>query len=86
MKRVTQRLRHDSKRASDALVGNLAIGVLSGLRLINPDKMADLAGAFMRSIGPFLPENRIGRDNLTAAFPEKSKIEIDAIAYKPKQG
>jgi Kdo2-lipid IVA lauroyltransferase/acyltransferase len=79
MKRVTQRLRHDFKRASDALVGNLAIGVLSGLRLINPDKMADLAGAFMRSIGPFLPENRIGRDNLTAAFPEKSKIEIDAI-------
>ena len=81
MKRVKQRLRHGLKRASDALVGKLAIGVLSGLRLTNPDKMADLAGALMRAIGPFLPENRIGRDNLTAAFPEKSKTEIDAILH-----
>jgi KDO2-lipid IV(A) lauroyltransferase len=79
MKQVKQRLRHDFKRASNALVGKLAIGVLRGLRLTNPDKMADLAGATMRVIGPFLAENRIGRDNLVAAFPEKSKIEIDAI-------
>jgi KDO2-lipid IV(A) lauroyltransferase len=79
MNRVMQRLRGDFKRASDALVGKIAIGALSGLRLTNPDKMADFAGAVMRAIGPFLPENRIGRDNLTAAFPEKSKIEIDAI-------
>jgi KDO2-lipid IV(A) lauroyltransferase len=79
MNRVMQRLRGDFKRASDALVGKIAIGAVSGLRLTNPDKMADFAGAVMRAIGPFLPENRIGRDNLTAAFPEKSKIEIDAI-------
>jgi len=79
MKRVKQRLRRDFKRASDALVGKLAIGALSGLRLINPDKMADFTGALMRAIGPFLPENRIGRENLIAAFPEKSEMEIDAI-------
>jgi len=79
MKRMMLRLRRGFKRASDALVGKLAITVLSGLRLIDADKMADFAGGFMRAIGPLLPENRIGRANLTAAFPEKSKIEIDAI-------
>ena len=53
MKRVKQRLRRDFKRASDALVGKLAIGVLSGLRLTNPDKMADLAAALMKRLGAF---------------------------------
>ena len=33
----------------------------------------------MRTIGPLLPENRIGRANLAAAFPEKSPAEIDDI-------
>ena len=33
----------------------------------------------MRTIGPLLPENRIGRANLAAAFPEKSAAEIDTI-------
>jgi KDO2-lipid IV(A) lauroyltransferase len=79
MKRMILRLRRGFKRASDALVGKLAIIVLGGLRLIDADKMADFAGGLMRTIGPLLPENRIGRANLAAAFPEKSKIEIDTI-------
>jgi len=33
----------------------------------------------MRIIGPWLPEHRIGRANLTAAFPEKSAAEIETI-------
>jgi KDO2-lipid IV(A) lauroyltransferase len=33
----------------------------------------------MRRIGPFLPEHRVGRANLAAAFPEKSASEIEAI-------
>ena len=33
----------------------------------------------MRRIGPWLPEHRIGRANLAAAFPEKSPAEIDRI-------
>ena len=41
--------------------------------------MANFAGWLMRTIGPLLPENRIGRDNLTAAFPEKSAAEIETI-------
>jgi KDO2-lipid IV(A) lauroyltransferase len=79
MKRMLLRLRLGFKRASNALVGKLAIGALGGLRLTNPDRMADFAGAWMRTIGPLLPENRIGRANLEAAFPEKSKTDIDSI-------
>jgi len=79
MRRVVRRLRRRIKRASDALVGLMAIGVLKVVRLTDPDRMADFAGCMMRGIGPLLPENRIGRANLAAAFPEKSKAEINAI-------
>ena len=33
----------------------------------------------MRKVGPLLKEHRIGRDNLRAAFPEKSDAEIEKI-------
>jgi KDO2-lipid IV(A) lauroyltransferase len=33
----------------------------------------------MRKAGPLLKEHRIGRDNLRAAFPEKSEAEIESI-------
>jgi KDO2-lipid IV(A) lauroyltransferase len=33
----------------------------------------------MRVVGPWIPEHKIGRENLKAAFPEKSPAEIDAI-------
>src|SRR5262249_35574376 len=36
-------------------------------------------GAIMRAIGPWLPEHRVGRDNLRAAFPDKSPQEIETI-------
>ncbi len=42
-------------------------------------RTANFAGAFMRTIGPLLPENRVGRDNLRAAFPGKSEAEIEKI-------
>jgi len=61
------------------LVGALAIGLLKIVRLTDPDKLADFAGWATRTLGPLLRENRIGRANLVAAFPEKSATEIDAI-------
>jgi len=79
MRRITRRLRRGFKRASEALVGTIAIGVLKGMRLVDPDRIADFAGGMCRRIGPLLPGNRIGRANLLNAFPEKSKREIDAI-------
>jgi KDO2-lipid IV(A) lauroyltransferase len=78
-KRLIRRARRSAKHAGNALLGALAVTLLKGLRLTNPDKMADFAGWLMRTIGPLLSENRIGRDNLVAAFPEKSAAEIDTI-------
>jgi len=74
-----RRLQRGGKRAGNALLGTLAVGLIKVLRLTNPDRMADFAGWLMCTIGPLLPENRIGRENLTAALPEKSAAEIDAI-------
>jgi KDO2-lipid IV(A) lauroyltransferase len=73
------KLRRSAKRAGDAIVGALAVGLLKVLRLFPPDALADFGGWAMRTIGPLFPENRIGRDNLAAAFPEKSAAEIDTI-------
>ena len=74
-----RRMRRGLKRAGDALVGFLGVRTIKGLRLFDPDRLTDFAGWVTRTIGPLLPENRIGRANLTAAFPEKTPAEIDAI-------
>jgi KDO2-lipid IV(A) lauroyltransferase len=79
MSRIVRRLRRNAKRVGDALVSAAVIGAIKALRWIDPDRMADFAGGSMRVIGPWLPENRIGRDNLVAAFPEKSATEISGI-------
>jgi Kdo2-lipid IVA lauroyltransferase/acyltransferase len=41
--------------------------------------ISNVGGAIMRTIGPWLPEHRIGRANLRAAFPEKTDAEIEEI-------
>jgi KDO2-lipid IV(A) lauroyltransferase len=53
--------------------------MLRMIRATNRKHMADFAGGFMRTLGPRLKEHRIGRDNLAAAFPDKSPAEIEAI-------
>ncbi len=79
LQRLKRRLRRGAKRAAETLSGALAVGLLEGLRLVNPDAMANFAGWLMRRLGPLLPEHKLGRANLAAAFPEKSAAEIDAI-------
>ena len=79
MRRIVRRLKRATKRAANSAIGTVTIGMLKLLRLTNPDKLGNVAGWCMRTVGPLLPENRIGRANLTAAFPEKSPAEIDAI-------
>jgi len=63
----------------DVVLGNLAVGLLKAIRWTDPHRMSDFAGNLMRRIGPKLREHRIGRANLTAAFPEKSPEEIEQI-------
>lgn len=74
-----KRLRRGLKAAGDAAAGWLAIGAIKAMRLIGPDAMANAAGRFMRKVGPLFKEHKIGRDNLAAAFPEKSPQEIEQI-------
>jgi KDO2-lipid IV(A) lauroyltransferase len=47
--------------------------------VFDPDKTADFFGRAAHFIGRRLREDRIGRENLKAAFPEKSPEEIEKI-------
>jgi KDO2-lipid IV(A) lauroyltransferase len=67
------------KPASDAVLGAIAVAGLRITRYFDPDRTADAFAAVTRTIGPWLPEHRIGRANLVAAFPEKTPAEIEAI-------
>jgi KDO2-lipid IV(A) lauroyltransferase len=66
-------------RAVRAVAGVAAVGALKFLRLFDLDATARLAGRVLRRLGPWLPEHRLARANLSAAFPEKSTEEIDVI-------
>jgi Kdo2-lipid IVA lauroyltransferase/acyltransferase len=72
-------LRHAVKPLVDAFVGAAAVGVLRAVRHFDRQRTANLFARITRAIGPWLPEHRIGRANLTAAFPEKSPDEIERI-------
>ncbi|HEU5019397.1 MAG TPA: lipid A biosynthesis lauroyl acyltransferase [Pseudolabrys sp.] len=79
MRRVIRRARGAASRASNAAVGALTVALLRLVRLVDPDRMADGAGWALRTIGPILPEHKVARANLSAAFPEKSAAEINRI-------
>jgi KDO2-lipid IV(A) lauroyltransferase len=68
-----------TKTMGQAAVGALTIGILRTARYFDPIKTANLFGRIARSIGPMMREQKIGRANLTAAFPEKSPAEIERI-------
>src|SRR3954464_1095050 len=72
-------IRDAAKPLSDAAVGALTTGLLRTTRYFDPIKTANLFGRISRVIGRRLREDRIGRANLTAAFPEKSPEEIETI-------
>jgi Kdo2-lipid IVA lauroyltransferase/acyltransferase len=63
----------------DAGIGAIAVGLLRAVKLTGRRRTANFAGAAMRRLGPLLPEHRVGRDNLRAAFPKKSDAEIESI-------
>jgi KDO2-lipid IV(A) lauroyltransferase len=73
------RLRHVTRRLLDGMLGMLVIGIIRFARWLDVDRLADFGAWFVRRLGPLLPEHRVARDNLTAAFPEKSASDIDAI-------
>ena len=77
--RIRARVRDAGKWLGETAVGGLTIALLRATRYFDPIKTANLFGRIARLIGPALPEQRIGRANLTAAFPERSSREIEAI-------
>lgn len=76
---VSTRLVLGLRRVVNAIAGRAAAVLFKALRRTDPDRVADIAGAVMRSVGPWLPEHRLGRANLAAAFPEKPAAEIERI-------
>src|SRR6202171_2480682 len=77
--RAKARIRDAIKPLGEAAVGALTIAMLRTTRYFDPIKTANLFGRVARLIGPALREQKIGRANLTAAFPEKSPAEIETI-------
>ena len=67
------------KRAGDAVIGRVTVWLLKGLRRIDPNLLSRFFARLLRTAGPWLPEHRLGRAQLAAAFPEKSAAEIEQI-------
>ena len=67
------------KPVIDTALGALAVGLLRAVHWMDRRRSANFAGAFMRKAGPLLKEHRLGRENLRAAYPEKSDAEIEKI-------
>ncbi|MGO9361713.1 MAG: lipid A biosynthesis lauroyl acyltransferase [Xanthobacteraceae bacterium] len=72
-------LRDAIKPLTDALVGAVAVGLLRVLRYFDPRRTTDAFARITRTVGPWVGEQRIGRANLKAAFPEKNDDEIERI-------
>jgi KDO2-lipid IV(A) lauroyltransferase len=77
--RARPQFRDVAKALGQAAVGALTIGILRTARYFDPIKTANWFGRIARSIGPIMREQKNGRSNLTAAFPEKSPAEIETI-------
>ena len=68
-----------SKILLDATIGSIAVGLMRAVKRVDRKRAANFAGALLRRAGPLLKEHRIGREQLRAAFPEKSDTEIEKI-------
>jgi KDO2-lipid IV(A) lauroyltransferase len=76
---IRKRIRDTTKSLGETAVGALTVGMLRTTRHFDHKKTSDLFARIARTIGPLLRENKIGRANLIAAFPEKSPEEIETI-------
>jgi len=64
---------------ADRLFGLLVRAVFALLRLLGPDAGPRIGAFLARSLGPLTSANRIARENIAGAFPEKSDAERAAI-------
>jgi KDO2-lipid IV(A) lauroyltransferase len=68
-----------ARSISNAVAGRIATACLRLARWFNREKLANFCGPLMVRIGPWLPEHKVGFNNLRAAFPEKTDAEIETI-------
>ena len=78
-KRVRWLIAYRFKMALNAAAGRIAALLLAAIHRLDRVAVSNFAGRVMRTVGPWLPEHRVGRANLKAAFPDKSPAEIEAI-------
>jgi Kdo2-lipid IVA lauroyltransferase/acyltransferase len=79
LKRVRRALAAPLAAGAGAIAGALTRAMIEAMRVLPRKRAADALGRTLRRIGPWLPEHRVGRANLAAAFPKKSKAEIEQI-------
>jgi KDO2-lipid IV(A) lauroyltransferase len=60
-------------------VGRIVVVLMRLLRRGDRKRTANVMAAGLRRLGPWLREHRIARENLVAAFPDKSPQEIETI-------
>ncbi len=77
--RTGLKLRRFGKSVSNAVVGYVTVGLLRLLRHVEFTRLARFTSGVTRTFGPWMSEQRTGRANLTAAFPDKSPAEIEQI-------
>jgi len=61
------------------MIGHAFVGTIKTLRMVDRRRMARVASAVTRSVGPYLKEHKLAREQLVAAFPDKSPEEIETI-------
>lgn len=78
-RRILRKATAAVRPAAEKVAGASVLLLLRGVRRLDRVKVSNFAARLMRNVGPWLPEHRIGRANLKAAYPEKSDAEIEAI-------
>jgi len=78
-RRLVRRLGALTKRGVEIAAGGLVTLILRAIRHFDRIRTSNAFAAIARRIGPWLPEHKIGRANLAAAFPDKSTAEIEEI-------
>jgi KDO2-lipid IV(A) lauroyltransferase len=78
-KSLRSAVRNALKSFANVAAGRVATVLLALSHRCDRVWISNVGGAIMRTIGPWLPEHRIGRANLRAALPEKTDAEIEQI-------
>jgi KDO2-lipid IV(A) lauroyltransferase len=66
-------------KAAHATIAFGVRGLIAGVRSLGEQRAGRVGGAVARFVGRFVPETKLARRNLAAAFPEKSDAEREKI-------